>query len=151
MKNLYWFAGVVLTTAALIFTEGTLIVTARTLGVLKATALRAVFTIPLSFLVIYLATKSNHNHRFQSWLKKKEAELSSRVRAVVDGGKALAVLNTALFLGPIIASILMLMIGFEARKVYVYAFFLAIASAWAWCSFYSGLFLGVEKIIYRIW
>lgn len=145
-KNLHWLAGILLTAGAFIFTEGSLIATTKVLGVTKATLLRVSFTIPISWFVIYLSTKSKSSRRFHDWLARKEASLSRRAQVVMKSGKAIAVLNAAIFLGPIIASILMLMIGIEAKRAYLYAIFCAILCAWTWCAFYSGMFWGLGKI-----
>ena len=145
-KNLYWLVGILFAIIVVVFLEGSLIVTTKFLGVTKATLLRVSFTIPLSWIVIYLATKSNSNIYFRTWLAKKEANLSKRARTVVNGGKVIAVLNAALFLGPIIASILMLMIGIEIKRIYLYAVGCALLCAWAWCAFYAGVFWGLGKI-----
>ncbi|MDD5422290.1 MAG: hypothetical protein WC592_04975 [Candidatus Omnitrophota bacterium] len=146
MKDVYWIAGIALTAVGFIFTEGTLIATTKMFGVVRATLLRVVFTIPLSWLVIYLSTNADVSLRFRDWVEKKREGLSSRAQAIVKGGEFIAVLNTTVFLGPIIASILMSMIGVNTRRIYLYAVFCAFLSAWAWCAFYSGMFWGLGKI-----
>lgn len=145
-KWLYWTGGVLTGALAIILSEGVMIATTKAFGVAKATLLRVVFTIPASWMVIYLATRARLNVGFSQWLAKREASLSKRARMAVEGGKWFVIGNTALFLGPIITSILMLMIGFKARLVYVYAAVFAVIVAWLWAAFYSGMLWGLAKI-----
>jgi hypothetical protein len=145
-KNIYWVTGILLTVFCVVIGEGMLIVTTKVFGVVKATFLRVLFTIPLSWLVIYLATRYGRSPYFQAWLEKKKAGLSDRARAIVKGGEVLAIANAAIFLGPIIASILMLMIGLAARRVYFYAVLCALLCAWVWCLVYSGVLWGLGKV-----
>lgn len=145
-KSIIWVLGISAAVFAVIFTEGSLIVTTKLFGVIGATFIRVLFTIPLSWLVIYFATKTNKNARFQKWLEEKEKRLSDRARIAVNSGKAVVVFNTALFLGPIIASVLMLMLGIAARRIYVYATLCALLSAGAWSAFYGGMLCGIEKL-----
>jgi len=146
-KNFYWITGLLITALGFIFFEGWLIVSAKVFGPLRATALISALTIPPSWLIIYLSTRYGNTGRFGEWLSKKEASLSRRAQRAVEGGKFVAILNTTVFLGPIITSILMLMLGFESRKVYFYAVISAVICAAIWCSFYSGLFWSFEKIL----
>ena len=145
-KNLYWLVGVTLTVLFLVFTEGTMIMTTKLFGVVRATFLRMFFTVPLSWLVIYLSTKSRRSFYFSNWLAAKEAKLSGAKRAALKGGKFLAVINTAVFLGPIIASVLMLIVGVKPKKAYIYAALCAFLSAWVWSAFYSGMLCGLGRI-----
>lgn len=145
-KNILWLLGASAAAAALILTEGSIIVATKIFGVTKATLLRVVFTIPLSWLVIYLATRSKKSFGFSSWLEARQAKLSGKARAAVEGGKFLVVVNTAIFLGPIVASILMLMIGITLQRIYIYAVLCAFLSAWLWAAFYSGLLCQLARI-----
>ena len=72
--------------------------------------------------------------------------LSGRVKRIVKGTEVIVVLNTAIFLGPIIASILMIMIGVRPARVYIYSVFCAVLCALAWCCFYKGMFWGYDKV-----
>ena len=144
-RNLYWLIGALFAILFVIFMEGSLIATTKLFGVARATLIRVSITIPLSWLVIYLATKSDRSFHFSNWLKEKEARLSKSAKVALQGGKFLAVLNTAIFLGPIIASILMLMIGIKARLVYIYAVISALLCAWLWSMFYCGMLWGIAK------
>lgn len=148
LKNLYWVAGAVLAIFGLVFTEGSLIVTTKLFGVTKATLIRVSFTIPLSWLVIYLATRSRKGFYFGNWLAEKEARLSNRARIALRGGEVLSVINIAIFLGPIIASIFMVMIGISSLKVYLYAVGCAVLCAWIWAMFYSGMLWGIMRIFF---
>lgn len=138
-KHLYWLVGILATIGTLVFSEGTLVVTTKYFGVARATLFRVAFTIPLSWIVIYLATHVSVSHRFTEWLSRKEERLSKRARTAVNGGKCVAVLNAAVFLGPILASVLMLMLGLRPRRVYLYAVPCAIFGALVWCAFYGGV------------
>lgn len=146
-RNLYWLIGVFFAILFVVFMEGSLIATTKLFGVARATLIRVSITIPLSWLVIYLATKSGRSLGFSNWIKAKEAKLSKSAKAAFEGGKFLVVLNTAVFLGPIIASILMLMIGVKAKLVYVYAVICAFLCAWLWSMFYCGMLWGIAKCI----
>lgn len=148
-KNLYWITGAILTILVFVFVEGTLIATTKIFGVTKATLIRVTFTIPLSWLVIFLSTKSKKNVHFGNWLTSREAKLSRKAQIAVEGGKFIAVVNTAIFFGPIIASILMLMVGLKARRVYIYAVLCAFLSAGLWCAFYSGMLCGFGRLFCR--
>lgn len=149
-KNMYWIIGGSLAILFLIFTEGSLIVATKLFGVMKATLLRVLVTIPFSWAVIYLSTKTNRSYQLSNWLAKREARLSKYARMTVEGGKFLVVLNVAIFFGPIVASILMLMIGLKAKMVYFYAVLCALLSAWLWSAFYSGMLWGVGKVLLLI-
>lgn len=146
---MYWLAGILITVIGLTFVEGSLILTTKLFGVTKATLIRVSCTIPLSWLVIYLSTKTRRSFRFSNWLAAKEAGLSKTAKTALKGGKIIAVVNTAAFLGPIIASILMLMMGVKARKAYIYAVPCAFLCAWLWCAFYSGMLWGIGKVFFE--
>gem|GEM_PF-427572 len=147
-KSLLWISGIIAAIFAVIITEGSLIVTTKAFGVIKATILRVAFTIPASWIVIYLATKTKKSERFRSWIAGKEAHLSKRAKVAVNGGKAVVLFNTSIFLGPVIASILMLMIGIEKHRIYAYSVLAALLSALSWCAFYGGMLCGIEKLFY---
>jgi len=145
-RSLLWLAGVVVTVSAVLFTEGTIIAATKLFGVTRATLLRVVFTIPLSWLVIYLATRSKKSLGFTKWLDERQRKLSGKAKAAVEGGKFLVVVNTAIFLGPIVASILMLMLGISGRRIYAYAVICAFLSAWLWAAFYGGILCELARI-----
>ena len=146
-KKLYWIAGILLTILGLIITEGSLIATTRIFGVMKATLIRVAFTIPLSWLAIFLCVGTNTSAKVRAWFAKKQASLSGRARLAVAGGEFLVIVNTAIFLGPIIASILMIMVGVQGKRLYFYAVLCALLCAWAWSCFYGGVCWGIGKIV----
>lgn len=146
-KNLYWIAGILLTILGLIFTEGSLIATTKIFGVMKATLIRVAFTIPLSWLAIYLCESTQTSAKVRAWFDKKKASLSGKAKLAIAGGKFLVIVNTAVFLGPIVASILMIMVGVHGKRLYFYAVLCALLSAWAWSSFYGGVCWGCAKVI----
>jgi len=141
-----WFAGIAVTALAFIFAEGWIMLAVKLFGGLWATVIVSAVTTPVAWLVIYMATRSNVNRFLKDWISKKEAELSRKAKAAVKGGEVLVVLNTTIFLGPIIASLLMLILGVAVRKVYVYAVLSAILCAGIWCSLYAGVFWEISKI-----
>lgn len=143
-RSLLWLAGVIVAVSAVLFTEGTIIAATKFFGVVRATLLRVVFTIPLSWLVIYLATRSKKSLKFTKWLDERQRKLSGKAKAAVEGGKFLVVANTAIFLGPIVASILMLMLGVSGRRSY--AVICAFVSAWLWAAFYGGILCELARI-----
>ena len=138
-EKLYWIAGILLTVLGLIITEGSLVATTRIFGVMKATLIRVAFTIPLSWLAIYLCASTHTSANIRAWFAKKQAALSEKARLAVAGGEFLVVVNTAIFLGPILASILMVMIGVQGKRIYFYSALCALLCAWAWSSFYGGV------------
>ncbi|MDD5439703.1 MAG: hypothetical protein PHS37_05925 [Candidatus Omnitrophica bacterium] len=144
-NNLHIIIGIVGTVIGFIFAEGWLIATARFCGALWGTVIVSVVTIPLSWLIIYLSAH-NTNRGFREWLADKEAGLSRRAQAAVKGGKTLVLVNTLIFLGPVVMSILMLMFGFERRKAYLYSGVGAVFCAGIWCSFYAGMWWGVDRL-----
>jgi hypothetical protein len=148
-KNLVWLSGGTLTVVGFIFAEGWLIAAAKILGPLKATLFVSVITIPIAWIVIYLATKVNSGQRFKKWLENKEANLSKRAKMAAKSGKFIVILSTAVFLGPIIAAILMLLLGINQRRVYSYTVLCALLCAGIWCSFYAGAIWGLERIFWR--
>ena len=148
-KKIYWIAGILLTILGLIVTEGSLIATTKMFGVMKATLIRVAFTIPLSWLAIFLCAGTNTSAKVRAWFAKKQASLSKRARLAVAGGEFLVIVNTSIFLGPILASILMIMIGVQGKRLYFYAILCALLSAWVWSSFYGGLCWSVTKISQR--
>jgi len=146
-KKIYWIAALLLTILGLIFTEGSLIVTTRIFGVMKATLIRVAFTIPLSWLAIYLCLSTKTSANVRNWFAKKQASLSERARLAVKGGEFLAVVTTTLLLGPILASILMIMIGVQGKRIYFYAVLCALLCAWAWSCLYGSMCWGIGKIM----
>jgi len=144
-KILGWLAGIMLTGLAFVFAEGSLMATSKIFGPFKATLIRVTFTIPLSWFAIYLASGFSSSRFLKAWYAKKEEGLSKTAKVAVGSGKAFAVLNTAIFLGPILATVLMIMLGIRGRRIYLYSAICAVVCAAAWCSFYSGLFWGIEK------
>ena len=145
-NSAFWFAGIAVTALAFIFAEGWIMLAVKFFGALWATVIVSAVTTPVAWLVIYMATRSNANRFLRDWIIKKETELSGKAKAAVKGGKVFVVLNTTIFLGPIIASLLMLTLGIAVRKVYVYAVLCAILCAGVWCSLYGGVFWGISKI-----
>ena len=141
-----WFTSIAVTALVFIFAEGWLILAAKLFGALRATVIVSVVTTPVAWLVIYIATRSNTNWFLRDWIINKETKLSERAKTAVKGGKVLAVLNATIFLGPIIASLLMLILGIAVRRVYAYAVLCAILCAGIWCSLYAGVFWGISKI-----
>lgn len=143
---LCWLGGVGLTALGFIFAEGWIILVVKIFGfVLSALILALVFLL-LSYIVVYFSSGSRGMGRFHDWIRRKEASLSGRAQAVVKGGEALAVVNMAALMGPIFSAILMMLLGFDRKKVYVYSIFCALLWAVIWCGIYSGVFRGIHKI-----
>jgi len=147
MKNLSWLGGIALTVMGFTFAEGWLILVVKLFGFTAASVIVTLVTLFLSWLVIHASSSSHNIGRFREWLLHKEGNLSIQAKTAIKGGKALAVLNTTIFLGPIVASILMLMLGIAKRQVYIYSIFCAILCAIFWCGFYSGIFWGVHAVV----
>jgi hypothetical protein len=145
-KKLYWLGGVLLAVAGIILVEGSLIAATKMFGIIKATLIRVTFTIPLSWLVIYLCLGTNTSAKVRHWFSEKQAALSKRAQLALSGGKFFVILNTAIFLGPILASILMIMVDVERKRLYFYASLCALLSAWIWSCFYSGVCWSFAKI-----
>ena len=148
-KKLYWIAGILLTILGLIFTEGSIIVTTKIFGVMKATLIRVAFTIPLSWLAIFLCEGANTSANVRAWFKKKQDSLSGKARLAMAGGKFFVIVSTAVFLGPILASILMIMVGVQGKRLYFYAVLCALLCAWAWSCFYGGVCWGVTRVLQK--
>lgn len=146
-KNLGWLGGIALTVIGFIFAEGWLILMVKLFGFTMSTVIVTVVTLFLSWLVIYASSSSHNIGRFRDWLSKKEESLSKKAKVAMKSGKVLAILNTTVFLGPIVASVLMLMLGLERRRVYVYCIFCALLCAIFWCGFYSGIFWGIHAVV----
>ncbi len=106
-------------------------------------------TLLLSWIVIYVSSRARNIGRFRDWLKEQEVELSGRAKTAVQGGKVLAVANTAVFLGPMVAAVLMLMLGIRKEKVYLYSIFCSLLCAVVWSGFYSGIFWEIHRVITR--
>lgn len=126
--------------------EGSFLVTTKIFGIVKAALIRVTFTIPLSWLAIFLCARTNVSVRTRGWFEKKQAQLSKRAQMALKGGKFFVVVNTAIFLGPVLASILMLMIDIKVRRAYFYAILCALLSAWFWACFYGGVCWSFDKI-----
>lgn len=146
-ENMAWLGGSVTAVVVFILAEGWLILTVKFFGFLWSTVIVTVIPLLIAWGVIYISARSRNIKRFNDWLTRKEEALSKRAKKAAEGGKFIAVFNTALLLGPIIASILMLMLGVDRRRIYVYAVFCAILCAVAWCGFYSGIFWGIHSVI----
>ncbi len=112
-------------------------------------AIVTLVTLILSWIVIYVSSGTRNIGRFRDWLKEKEVELSGKAKAAVQGGKVLVVANTAVFLGPMVAALLMLMLGIRRNKIYLYSIFCSLLCAVVWSGFYSGIFWEIRKIITR--
>ena len=145
-KKLYWLGGTLLAVLGIILLEATVIATIKIFGVVKATFIRVAFTIPLSWIAIYLCLGTNTTANIRSWVSRKQAALSKRAQLALSGGKFFVILNTAIFLGPILASILMIMVGIQGKKLYLYAVLCALLSAWTWSCFYGGVCWSFAKI-----
>lgn len=145
-KNFNWIAGILFTIIGFVFAEGWIILAVDVLGFVKSTIVVAVISIIFSWVVIYLSAKSSGNNFLKEWFSKKETEMTKHAKIALKSGKFIAVVNTAVFLGPIFASLLMLVLGIETKKVYIYAIFCAFLCASVWCGLYSGVFWGVDKI-----
>ncbi len=145
-KKTYLASGFLLAVLGLVLMEGSFLATVKLFGIMKATLIRVVFTIPLSWLAIYLFGNTNTSARIRDWFQKKQESLSRRAQLAVEGGKFFIIVNTAIFLGPVIASILMLMVGIEKKRIYYYAVICAFLSAWLWSCFYGGVCWGFGKI-----
>jgi len=147
MRFFRWITGIGMSVVLFVFAEGWLILAVKLLGFAWSTILVSAVTIALSWIVIYVYSGSHNIGRFRNWLKSKEDSLSDRAQLAVNGGKTLAIVNTTVFLGPIVASILMLMLGFERNKVYFYAVLCALFAALIWCGVYSGMFWGIGEFM----
>jgi len=145
-KALRWVGGVSLAILGVILLEGSFLAATKVFGIVKSALIRVAFTIPLSWLAIYLCAGTNTSAKVRDWFARKQAQLSRRAQIALEGGKFLIVVNTAIFLGPILASILMLMIGIQVKRVYFYAVFCALLCAWLWACFYGGVCWSFDKI-----
>lgn len=167
MKGLAWLGGIALTVMWFVFAEGWLIMMVKLFGFWGGAAIVTLVTLILSWIVIYLSSGARNIGRFRDWLKEKEAELSGKAKAAMQGGKIrhanfapttvyialggkmLVVANTAVFLSPMVAAILMLMLGVRRNKVYLYSIFSCLLCAFVWSAFYSGIFWGIHKMVTR--
>ncbi|MFA6079406.1 MAG: hypothetical protein WC779_06655 [Candidatus Omnitrophota bacterium] len=147
MSSLSWIGGIALTVLIYIFAEGWLILVVKIFGFTIGTAIVTLVTLALSWLVIYYSSGARNIGKFRDWIKEKEGHLSTVAKGAMNGGKALAVVNTTVFLGPIVASILMLMLGLDRKRVYIYSVMCALGTAIIWCGLYSGVFWGIHKFI----
>ncbi|MFA5147310.1 MAG: hypothetical protein WC515_08040 [Candidatus Omnitrophota bacterium] len=145
-KDLYWLGGITLAAIWYIFAEGWLILMVRIFGFSLSTVIVTLILIILSWFVIYVASGAGNIGRFREWLKEKEDSISPGAKTAVGGGKVLAVLNTAVFLGPMVSAVLMLMLGTGRNKAYLYSVFCAFLCAVVWCGFYSGIFWEIQRI-----
>lgn len=148
-KNLCWLGGITLTVVWYIFAEGWLILMVKLFGFTLSMVIVTLILIALSWIVIYVSSGSRNIGRFREWLKEKEGELSGKAKAAMGPGKVLVVANTAVFLGPMVSAILMLMLGLQRKKVYIYSIFCAFLCAISWCGFYSGIFWEIHRVLTR--
>ncbi len=135
-----WVSGAIVAGAGVIFYESFWAGLVKYAGFQRASLGRFIFTLVISWVVIRLASGSRHSLRVREWLSEKEARMSERAKKIAAGGKFLAVINTAIFLGPPIASILMIVLGIGIRRVYLYALLCSLLAAGVWCGLYSGIF-----------
>lgn len=148
MKCVRWLVGIISVAAFYILAEGWLIIIVKVFGFFLGTVIVTSVTLILSWVVIYYSSGSRGVGKLSAWIHEKEAGLSSRAQAAaVKGGKFIAVANTTLLLGPMAGSLLMLMLGLDKRRVYFYAIPAALLCAIFWCGLYSGLFLGIKKLM----
>jgi len=143
---LCWLGGIGLTVLGFILAEGWIILVVKIFGFAMSTLILALVFLLLSWIVVYFSSGLRGMGRFRDWIKRKEASLSGRAQAVVKGGEALAVVNMAALMGPIFSAILMMALGFDRKKVYIYSIFCALLWAVIWCGIYSGMFWGIHKM-----
>ena len=148
-KGLGWMGGIGLTVLGYVLAEGWLIAVVKIFGFWGGALIVMLVTLVLSWIVTYFASGACKAGRFQNWLKQKEVELSGKMKAAMQGGKTLVVINVAIFLGPMVAALLMLMLGIGKNKVYFYSIFSCLLCAVFWSGFYSGIFWGIHKIVAR--
>lgn len=148
-KGILWLGGIAATVLTYVLAEAWLILVVKIFGFWGGTVIVTLVTLALSWLVIYISSNARGIGRFRNWLKEKEASLSGRVKAAVEGGKTVVVANTAIFLGPMVAALLMLMLGVRKEKAYFYSIFCALLCAIVWSGFYSGIFWGISKVFIR--
>ncbi|MEW5757946.1 MAG: hypothetical protein AB1755_00530 [Candidatus Omnitrophota bacterium] len=148
-KYLCWLGGGIATVLWYIFAEGWLILMVDLFGFFGSTIIVTLVTVILSWLIIYASKNSSKLDRLQNWLVGKEGDLSKKAQAAMKSGKILVVANTAIFLGPMVATFLMLMMGIKAKKVYIYSIFCALLCAIVWCGLYSGIFWEIHKIFHK--
>ena len=146
---LSWLGGIALTVIWFIFAEAWLIIVVKIFGFWGGTAIVTLVTLVMSWIVIYISSRARNVTRFRVWLKRKEAELSGRAKQALRGGKVLVVANTAVFLGPMFAALLMLMLGARRKRVYFYSIFNSLLCAVVWSGFYSGIFWGIHKMFVK--
>lgn len=146
-RNIAWMGGVAAALLWFIFAEGWLILIVKLFGFWGGTAIITLVTLILAWIVIFLASGAGKIGRFSDWLKAEEAKLSGKAKAAAGAGKALVVANTAIFLGPMFAAILMLMFGLERGRVYIYSILCSLLCAVVWSGFYSGIFWGIRRIV----
>lgn len=147
-RSLGWAGGITLTVLWYILAEGWLILVVKLFGFAGSMAIVTLVTLVLAWIVLYISSSSRNIGRFRDWLLEKEKELSGRAKkAAVKGGKVLAVANTAVFLGPMVAAVLMLMFGIEKKKIYIYLVFCSLLCALFWCSLYSGIFWEINRLM----
>lgn len=146
-KKLYFIAGIAAAILGLVFVEGSFLVTVKLFGVVKAVFIRVLFTIPLSWLAIFLFANTKTSAKVRNWFIKKQESLSRQAQLAVEGGKFFVIINTAIFLGPVLASILMLMVGVQSKRVYFYSVLCALLCAWVWSCFYGGVCWGFTKAL----
>jgi hypothetical protein len=147
-RGVLFSAATVLTVVGFVFFESWIILCVKMFGFVASTLLVTLVTAAMSWIVIYAASGSRNVGRIKGWIRDKEASLTARAAAAVKGGKAVAIINTTVFLGPIVASVLMLMLGLEAKRVYLYAALSALLCAAIWCGIYSGMFWGIHQFFF---
>ncbi|MDD5085562.1 MAG: hypothetical protein PHE61_05940 [Candidatus Omnitrophica bacterium] len=146
-RGLCWAGGITLTALWYIFAEGWLILVVKFFGFVWGTVIVTAVTLALAWIVLYVSSGSRSIGRFRDWLLEKEKELSGRAKAAVKGGQVLAIANTAVFLGPMVAAVLMLMLGIDRKRIYFYLIPCSLLCAVVWCGLYSGIFWEIHRIM----
>lgn len=146
LKALLWTSGVLAAAVVFLAIDAWKIIAVKRLGYAWGTVLSTVVTTLLAWAVIWLSNASGAGSFAKKWIEEKKAGLSERAQKAVKVGQPVIIINTAILLGPVVASLLMLVLGIR-RWIYGYAFLAALLCQAIWCGVYSGAFWGIEKML----
>ena len=139
-------SGAILAILGYLLGEGWIMVTAKHLGFIKGSLFVSAITVSVCWVVVYLLCDIRFSAVVRNWFKEKEAILSHKAKMAVEGGKFAVIANTAIFISPTLAAVLMVMLGIEGRRLYAYAALGAVSCSVLRCAVYCGVFWGAGKL-----
>jgi len=142
-----WLVAAFLSVVLFLFAESWLILAAKVFGPILGILVCFSIMTPIVWLIIFLAYRENGETKFRNWITEQETKLSKKMQIAAKYGKFMAIVFTAVTLGPILSAILMLLLGYKCRNNFVYSTLCSLLCYVVWVPFYSGVWWGIARIL----